>query len=316
MSQRKSRWSSLLTIGVSVTLILGISVAYAGQGAREEQGREIVAASGAPASAKKTGEEAPRPPVSTKAHEMTVAEYEILVKQGHSPADVTKAAELARRYGSDVKAMLKQRAEGVAWETIEKAAVEQYQAELTDRQKNPGKYKPDKVVLQTQAGLTPEEVDELLSRGLEPAAIVRADGLAALLGLDLRAVLHDMRKEQTADDAIREALRKSTPEERKARRAKTGVPDALAENAVRSILGEQTAVIAAAQPLTETEMADLVARGHDRTEIQEMSTVAKALGLDPREVVAAKRNNQTWAEAVREVYNSKGRRPEAKNGGN
>lgn len=269
--------SGLIAAGAMICLGLTISVARAGHDIQETTGNAAPAAVPETPGPAAASHSRVRPGPSADAYHMTTEEFNRLVSQGHSPADVAEAAELARMYGINVLEMLVQHEAGESWEVIEQASLEQW----IDRMENPP---ADLRPLATQTGLSQQEIQDLVDDGIPPEQISYAGSLAALFGLDPRAILERVRAGETVQQAARGVEEQAPPSQAKAM--------------LNSASLEGTRAVVRPEPLSDSELAQLAAQGCDPTDLAKMSDLAIHLGVDPRDVVSTKKPNQTWLQAV------------------
>lgn len=149
---------------------------------------------------------------------LTRDEIEQLLQENYSSADILAAGELVQRFGSDVRAVLRRRAQGESWETIGADEEQRWQSEVAAR-----RTAAPRVLLgldgkktTTPSGLSVAEIEALVGQGHAPDEVMDADALADALEINFWEIIRSTPSGQTWQEAIMAVHNRRTPEEKRA----------------------------------------------------------------------------------------------------
>jgi len=250
-----------------------------------------------------------------KSRNLTQQEILQLMHEGYSGEDIKEASSILFNYGGDVRHLLRLKQSGRAWDDIRRDHATAWQEKMSGPNDPYGfGFGKDGKATHTRTGLSKQEVAEIIKLGYKLEEILKADALAAALGLELKPLV---RAEGPLTDAVLKAYASLTPAQREQAKSKV---KPLTESDLKEIAaqtGRSLADINASQNrvvavrfgdrdttpsgLTSAEVVALVASGIDLKELILADTYANARGLDFRAILAARKSGTTLMELVKEA---------------
>lgn len=198
--------------------------------------------------------------------------------QGHSRSDVYTAASLEKQTGVPMERWLSLRKEGKDWPAAIAELAAGMKLERAPR-------------MEGARNLTEEEIRALVDQGVRGDDILAVGEILSLYGGDYA---HLIRRHQNGESW--EAIREEAEARRSAELAKKSK-----DEPVWFALGADGKGTKTLSGLTKDEVRAFLVMGYALDEIMQADTFAHAWGVDLREAVSAKRNDQSLLDALREV---------------
>ena len=250
-----------------------------------------------------------------KSRTLTQQEILELMYEGYSGEDIMQASSLMFNYGGDARHLLQLRKNGRPWEDLIKEHANAWQEKMSGP-KDPYNFGlgKDGKATHTKTGLSKKEVAEIMDLGYPLEEILKADALAAALGLELKPLV---KAGEPLTDTVLRIYASLTPSQREQAKSKVKPLSEADLKQIAAQTGRSLADIKASQNrvvavrfegrettpsgLTPDEVAALVASGVDLKELMTMDAFANARGLNFRAILANRKAGVSLSELVREA---------------
>ncbi|MBS3936980.1 MAG: hypothetical protein KGZ50_00205 [Peptococcaceae bacterium] len=250
-----------------------------------------------------------------KSRTLTPQEILQLMREGYAGEDIREASSILFNYGGDVRHLLQLKRSGRAWDDIRRDHATAWQEKMSGSNDPYGfGFGQDGKATHTRTGLSKQEVAEIVKLGYKLEEILKADALAAALGLELKPLV---KAGEPLTDTVLRIYASLTPSQREQAKSKV---KPLSESDLKEIAaqtGRSLADIKASQNrvvavrfgdrettpsgLTPAEVVALVASGIDLKELILADTYANARGLNFRAILTARKSGISLMELVKET---------------